>query len=689
VSAAAALALLAAGAWSAAENLVHVQRELQLRDQTHAAELALTALVSTLKDAETGQRGYLLTGDPSYLAPYTLARAQIGAAFVALNNAPLQGSRRNAELVRLRRLSAGKLDELSRTISLYRAGQQAAAIALVRTNAGQQLMEGIRTEADTMQADIDRRSKEEALRLPASGSWIRVALCIIGAFTLLGWIVLQQVRLTRIFAASTNQLERFTRAFGMGLGMIRSAGGQIIVWSQGSERLYGHTAEEAVGRQSHALLNTRFPAPLAEIEAALQANGYWQGELMHRRRDGSELRVLSHWALHRGKNPAEDLVIEVNSDITSLARTDALLRTIVETAPVLIYAKDLDGRLLLANPPTLELIGRPWEEVEGRTDLEVLANVNEAAVVMDTDRALMQQGEVEFVDELVGQDETGAPRIWSSCKAPMFNGMGAVIGMVGVSLEITAQRRIEVQLRKQAIELEAAYADMADFAHIIAHDLRAPLRAVRSLASWIAEDLTSVANAETLANLTRLDNRVERMSMLLEGLLSFSKAGHAKAPVEPVDVAALVVEISEMLAPPPGMRVRYEGDDLTLRTARPPLMHVLQNLISNAIKHHDRAEGLIVVRAVRTDLGTVFSVTDDGPGIPHSAHKKIFDIFQTVAGAEAGTSGVGLAIVRKTVEARGGKVSVESEPALRGAKFIFTWPEGAFADSDAVKEISL
>src|SRR6202012_3518453 len=126
---------------------------------------------------------------------------------------------------------------------------------------------------------------------------------------------------------------------------------------------------------------------------------------------------------------------------------------------------------------------------------------------------LMVQGKVEFLEEQVGAEAIGTPRIWSSCKAPMFNGLGAVVGMVGVSVEITAKRRIEGQLHQQAVELEHAYADMRDFAHIIAHDLRAPLRAVESLATWIAEDLTSVANAETLANLTRLDNRVERMSM--------------------------------------------------------------------------------------------------------------------------------------------------------------------------------
>jgi signal transduction histidine kinase len=136
-----------------------------------------------------------------------------------------------------------------------------------------------------------------------------------------------------------------------------------------------------------------------------------------------------------------------------------------------------------------------------------------------------------------------------------------------------------------------------------------------------------------------------------------------------------------MLAPAAGMAVRYAGEDLTIETPRPPLAHVLQNLISNAIKHHDRAEGEIIVTASRTEAGVMFSVQDDGPGIPAAAHKRIFDIFQTLATRPGNeTCGVGLSIVRKTVEARGGKVWVESDQAARGARFVFTWPEVAVTE---------
>jgi PAS domain S-box-containing protein len=448
------LTLLAAGAWRSDRNLMHAQRQLVLGDQAYATELALTTLLSTLKDAETGQRGYLLTGDESYLAPYTLARAQISADFAALAAAPLQDPSRRLAIARLRRLTAEKFDTLDEALRLYRQGQAPAAIALVRSNRGEQLMDEIRTLVAAQQANVDRDLDYARLRGAPKGNLPSDGLLIAAACVLLGWTALQHLRATRRFAHGTDQLQRFTSAFGMGLGMIRSVDGRITVWSQGSERLYGYAAGEALGRPSHELLQTRFPVPLAEIEAELHANGHWHGELRHSRRDGSELRILTHWALHRGPKKAGDFVIEVHSDITSLTRTETLLRAILEAAPALIYAKDREGRMLVANPPTLELVGKPWTEIAGRTDMEFLSNPAEGAAIMENDRRLMTQGVGECLDEQVGLDETGGPRIWSSCKAPMFDGSGAVAGLVGVSIEITERRRVEARLRQQTLDLE-------------------------------------------------------------------------------------------------------------------------------------------------------------------------------------------------------------------------------------------
>ena len=132
--------------------------------------------------------------------------------------------------------------------------------------------------------------------------------------------------------------------------------------------------------------------------------------------------------------------------------TRTLLSTIIETAPALIYAKDRKGRMLLANRPALKLIDKPWEEVEGRTDLEILADATQAAAVVENDRRLMEAARAEQLEELVGVDD-GSARVWSSAKAPIRDSTGSVVGLVGVSIEITDQKRVEARLRLLINEL--------------------------------------------------------------------------------------------------------------------------------------------------------------------------------------------------------------------------------------------
>jgi light-regulated signal transduction histidine kinase (bacteriophytochrome) len=238
------------------------------------------------------------------------------------------------------------------------------------------------------------------------------------------------------------------------------------------------------------------------------------------------------------------------------------------------------------------------------------------------------------------------------------------------------ERREEGAVRDQkAMDLARSNADLQEFAYIASHDLRAPVRAISLLADWIAEDLQASASAETLDNLRLMRQRAGRLEMLLDGLLTYSSAGHAKAPNETVNLPALVDDIVDSLAPPAGFAVHFHGPVKTIETPRVPLEHVLQNLIANAIRHHDLKTGQVIVSARRAENATEFSVQDDGPGIAPAFHHKIFAIFQTLSSRDdCETSGVGLSIVQKTVEARGGRVWVESEPPARGTVFRFTWP---------------
>lgn len=258
---------------------------------------------------------------------------------------------------------------------------------------------------------------------------------------------------------------------------------------------------------------------------------------------------------------------------------------------------------------------------------------------------------------------------------------GAVIAHIDITdrkLAEEARRRHAEEMTRLAERLRRSNEELDQFAYVTSHDLRAPLRGIANLSRWIEEDIGDRFTPEAHAQMNLLRGRVQRMENLIEGLLQYSRIGRKPVRAETVDVALLLREVVDLLAPPPGADVTAQGPLPVLRTRRLPLQQVLQNLIANAIAHGARGRGTVRVRVRvrdRQDGYYEFAVADDGPGIAPEYHEKIFAIFQTLEPRDKveGT-GIGLSVVKKTVEGAGGRVRVESTPG-RGATFYFTWPK--------------
>jgi two-component system, NtrC family, sensor kinase len=232
------------------------------------------------------------------------------------------------------------------------------------------------------------------------------------------------------------------------------------------------------------------------------------------------------------------------------------------------------------------------------------------------------------------------------------------------------------QLAAENAERRRVEGDMYALIRVASHDLKAPLHAIIHLAQWIGEDIGPAMSPETTEYLRLLRGRVTRLQMLLDGLLVYLRVAIARSVVEDVDIGALVRDIVATLAPPPGFVVACDENISMLRTDCTSIRVVLEHLIGNALKHHDRDEGRVTVSARIEDGVAVFRVSDDGPGVPAQFHDRIFVIFQTLIGRdEFESSGIGLAIVKKKVEGHGGRIWVESAPPARGVTFAFTWKE--------------
>jgi signal transduction histidine kinase len=250
-------------------------------------------------------------------------------------------------------------------------------------------------------------------------------------------------------------------------------------------------------------------------------------------------------------------------------------------------------------------------------------------------------------------------------------------------VQIQAQQQTEAILQQRTAELESANRALAvanqeleAFTYTASHDLRAPLRAINHLATWITEDAADVLSESSQAHLAKLRARIKRLEVLLNDLLDYARASRQRYTPAEVDTQALVEDVVHLLQPPPGFVVRIAEPLPTLYTERVPLETVLRNLLANAIKHHhDPAQGWVELSVLEQETVTEFTVTDNGPGIDASFHERIFGVFQTLRPQDEETgSGMGLTIVKRLVEQRGGTITVESLPG-KGSTFRFTWPK--------------
>lgn len=241
---------------------------------------------------------------------------------------------------------------------------------------------------------------------------------------------------------------------------------------------------------------------------------------------------------------------------------------------------------------------------------------------------------------------------------------------------IAAIRAAEAAQEKFAVELQRSNKELEQFAYVASHDLRAPLKGIKMTASWVAEDMAEYMNDDTRESLTLLQSRAERLDELLNSLLQYSRVRSKQHEKVLVDIADVVEEVDLLLSLSDGFSIKVNGTLPSIFAERIHLQQVFQNLIENAVKHHDRDTGVITVAAEDKGAEWGFSVTDDGPGIPAQFHEKVQQIFQTlVRRDEREASGMGLALVKKIIEQNGGKLTIDSPLNGRGCAMRFTWPK--------------
>lgn len=365
---------------------------------------------------------------------------------------------------------------------------------------------------------------------------------------------------------------------------------------------------------------------------------------------------------------------DLQQALQAVRASEQRLRHVIEAAPNGMIIVDHHGKIVSVNTSCQaifgytpeELVGRPVEDLVPPRHREIHPAVREAFQRHPETRA-MGRGR-----DLFGLRKDGSEIPVEIGLNPIESEESALV--LASIVDITERKRSEQMLARYTADLERSNRELDEFAYVASHDLRSPLEGIASLAAWIEEDSGAQLPESSRRHLDQIQQRVHRLQTLLDDLLQYSRAGRRETGLETVEVSGLTRDVITLLNPPPGFRIDIGASMPVLETFRTPLQQVLQNLIGNAIKHHDREEGLIQVNAEEIGKWWSFTVADDGPGIDPAFHDRIFMMFETLRPRDrVEGSGMGLAIIRKLVETYGGQITVDSEVG-KGARFTFTWP---------------
>jgi len=488
--------------------------------------------------------------------------------------------------------------------------------------------------------------------------------------------------------------------------IVRDPANVVVSWNRGAERLYGWTAQEALGKDIQALLRTSFPQPPEAIYSTLEQKGQWEGELTHKRYDGTSVIVESCWAMVRAEEGQPVAILEINRDITERRRIEhlerrlhsetearrALLQMVLDELPSSVYlVRGSDARLVLANRATTTIWGATWQHDQSMSEFLQENGIRISSIdghelapeqfatlrAVRTGEAVYQHQEIirhpdgktlPVLVDAVGLDLHQLFSLPGETRQPLAEGMEPAA--LVVHQDVTA--------------LKEAERVKDEFIAIAAHELRNPLAALKGYAQTLLYQNQQGRGSKLAAwqreALQDIDRSTRRLVELTEDLLDATRlqAGRLELYPEPVDLVALarrIVKRFQATTEQHHLSVLTALDYLVVSIDPGRIEQVLGNLVNNAIKFSPEGGPIEVSVWEKSETGeAMLSVRDSGIGIPLHQRARIFGRFARAENArKIDGTGLGLYLCRALVEQHGGRIWFESAEG-HGSTFFIALP---------------
>lgn len=362
-------------------------------------------------------------------------------------------------------------------------------------------------------------------------------------------------------------------------------------------------------------------------------------------------------ALFDTSQKLEQLLIEKSSQL------QGVFENIVDAYVVM----DINGNILKFNDAATELFGHDINEEPLNVKNLIYKDDVEYAAISFND--LQTKG---FFKDYEARIYTKSKEVkWVHINASIvFDKHKAPIAAQGIVRDITEIKNLELQKEKLLLKLEKSNDELHQYAHIVSHDLKSPLRSIDALLNWLKEDNKGKFDDASLQNIKLIELTLEKMEQLISDVLNYSSLTADNSEMIDVNTDVIVKELINILYIPQHIEIKLHRVLPIVKGDKTKLQQLFQNLISNAVNFSDKNKGLIEIDVISTSEHYQFSVKDNGIGIEEQYHKKIFKIFHSLKKSKS-SSGIGLSIVKKIVNLHEGEIWLESEPS-KGSTFFFT-----------------
>ncbi len=693
---------LALAAW----NVVAGMRARAAAARASGVVLQAQAVLSAMKDVETGERGFLITNADSYLDPYTKGRAD-----AARHLDELQGLVTSAEagtVVRLRGLIQEKEDIAARAIALRRTNSGTSADPLLRSaGPDKTAMDAIRAAARELgtaaQAQEQRSRNKDASRDDFLTA-VSLALVLL-ACVLLGAYALARRRAER---AASQALQDVLEHAPVGLGFLD----RRLRLRQANQAL-AKMAERTLGIEVGADLGALLPAARAQVEPALQAvlaEGKARSNVEVEVRppekpDQVRFLQMGFFPLHEGGASGRGVtgVGVVAQDTTlrrraeeQLRRSEERFRTVLDASASIIWNTAATGEFEWAQPRWTTFTGQSFEQLRGWGWLDAVHPDDRERITEVWRDALQERSHYEVSHRLRRAD--GEWRYMEASAVPILGEDGSVREWIGIHTDVTDRTLAEQQLAAAKEMAEAANRAKSQFIANMSHELRTPLSAVIGYSEMLSEELQDLHQDQLLPDVSKIESNARHLLSLINDVLDLSKieAGRMTVAVEDFEVARLVDDVVAATAPLVAHKENRLALDLGadldgMHTDQVKVRQCLLNLIGNASKFTEKGTITLSVRREQPEGGNNgrdwvrFAVQDTGIGMTEEQLGRLFQRFTQADESttrQFGGTGLGLAITRAFCRMMGGEVTVASTPG-EGSTFTIRLPAELPADEVA------